>query len=89
MGGWTDRDGDAKYSLPRYAVRCLPLATASERIRQAARPAVERVGEIQPGRFEPPITLEADLNERQVAWYVSWMPPGQVQWRAHRLLHGR
>jgi D-amino peptidase len=63
-----------KHSLSRYAVRCLPLATARERIRQAACRAVKRIGEIQPSRYEPPITLEVDLDDRQIARYVSWMP---------------
>ena len=35
---------------------------------------MKRVGEIEPSRPEPPITLEVDFNDRQVAWYVSWMP---------------
>ena len=45
-----------------------------ERIRQAAHKAVLRIGEITPSRFDPPITLELELNDRQVAQYVAWMP---------------
>lgn len=71
-----------KQSLSRYAVRCLPLPEARERIRQAARRAVERIGEIQPSRYEPPITLEVDFEDRQVAWYASWMP--QVRYEGDR-----
>jgi D-amino peptidase len=63
-----------KYSLSRYAARCLPLEIARDRIRQAAYRAVKRVGEIAPFHFEAPITLEVDFNDRQVAWYASWMP---------------
>ncbi len=77
MAAWTGGQIETavvKKSLSRYAVRCLPLAEARERIRQAARRAVERIGEIQPRRYEPPITLEVDFEDRQVAWYVSWMP---------------
>jgi len=66
-----------KQSLSRYAVRCLPLATAREGIRQAAYRAVKRIGEIKPSRYEPPITLEVDFNDRQVARYASWMPEVQ------------
>jgi D-amino peptidase len=63
-----------KQALTRYCTRCLPLEKARERIRQAAFRAVERIGETQPSRFAPPITLEVDFNDRQVALYVSWMP---------------
>lgn len=63
-----------KYSLSRYAAHCLPLPTARDRIRQAAHRAIGRIGEIAPYRFEPPIRLEVDFNDRQIAWYVSWMP---------------
>jgi D-amino peptidase len=63
-----------KKSLSRYATRCLSLATARERIRQAAYRAVQRIGQVVPSRFEPPIVLEVDFNDRQVARYVSWMP---------------
>ncbi|MCD6290666.1 MAG: M55 family metallopeptidase [Anaerolineae bacterium] len=63
-----------KYSLSRYAARCLPFSVARERIREAAHRAVKRIGEIEPLRYSAPITLEVDLNDRQVAWYISWMP---------------
>ncbi|NOZ27059.1 MAG: M55 family metallopeptidase [Chloroflexi bacterium] len=63
-----------KHSLSRYAARCLPLSAARQRIREAASRAVKRVGEIEPLCYTPPITLEVDLNDRQVAWYISWMP---------------
>jgi D-amino peptidase len=63
-----------KYSLSRYAARCLPLTTAREHIRQAAHRAVQRIAEIKPLRYELPTTLEVDFNDRQVAWYASWMP---------------
>jgi D-amino peptidase len=63
-----------KHSLSRYAVRCLPLEAARANIREAACRAVKRIGTIKPSRFEPPIKLELDLNDRQIAWYISWMP---------------
>ena len=77
MSSWTNGQIETavvKHSLSRYAVRALPLATARDRIRQAARLAVERAGKMQPSHFEPPITLELDLSNRQIAWYISWMP---------------
>ncbi len=63
-----------KYSLSRYAARCLPLSAARERIRQAACRAVERIREIRPFGYEPPISIAVDWRERQVASYVSWIP---------------
>lgn len=77
MKAWTGGQIETavvKRSLSRYAVCCLPLAAARERIRQAAYRAVKRAGDVQPSCYKPPITLEVDLNDRQVAWYISWMP---------------
>ena len=77
MKAWTGGQIETavvKKSFSRYAVRCLPLEMARQRIREAASRAVKRIGEIEPCRFEPPITLELDLNDRQIAWYISWMP---------------
>ncbi|OGO35185.1 MAG: hypothetical protein A2Z16_16215 [Chloroflexi bacterium RBG_16_54_18] len=77
MKAWTNGQIETavvKQSMSRYAARCLPLAVARERIHQAAYRAVQRIKEIQLSRYEPPITLEVDLIDRQVARYVSWMP---------------
>ena len=77
MKAWTGGQIETavvKKALSRYAARCLPLDMARERILQAAHRAVRRANEIDPSRYEPPITLEVDFNDRQVAWYVSWMP---------------
>jgi len=71
-----------KYALSRYCTRCLPLEKARQCIRQAAFHAVERIGEIQPSRFDQPIKLEVDFNDRQIAWYASWMP--EVQYDGDR-----
>ena len=87
MKAWTDGQIETavvKKALSRYAARCLPLAAARQTIREAAYRAVKRVretkrGEIKPSRYEPPITLEVDFNDRQVAYYASWMP--QVELR--------
>jgi len=77
MKAWTRgqiQTAAVKQSLSRYAVRCLPLEEARRRIRQAAYDAVKNAGKATPMRFEPPITLEVELADREVAWYVSWMP---------------
>jgi len=81
MKAWTGGQIEmavVKHSLSRYAAHCLPLAMAREHIRQAASRAVKRIGEIRSSRYEPPITLEVDSNDREIASYVSWMP--QVQY---------
>ena len=77
MKAWTGGQIETavvKKALSRYAARCLPLDRARERIREAAHRALKRAGEIEPSHLEPPITLEVDFSDRQVAWYVSWMP---------------
>lgn len=77
MKAWTNGQIEAvavKYALSRYAARCLPLVEARKQIHEAACRAVKRIGEIQPVGFKPPITLEVDFLDRQVAWYVSFMP---------------
>jgi D-amino peptidase len=63
-----------KKSFSRYAARCLPLKEARNMIKEAACRAVQRIKEIQPGRFAYPIRLEVDFNDRESARYVSWMP---------------
>jgi D-amino peptidase len=77
MAAWTAgriETAVVKHSLSRYAARCLPLATARQRIREAANRAVTRIKENRPSRYEPPIRLEIDFADRQVARYASWMP---------------
>ncbi len=64
-----------KYSLSRYAARCLSLIEARERIRIAAQRAIERLRKgIKPLALPTPVTLEVELNDREVARYISWMP---------------
>lgn len=63
-----------KYSLSREAARCLSLIEAQERIRQAARRAVERLRQAQPFVLPPPIALEVEFGERETARSVAWMP---------------
>lgn len=63
-----------KKSFSRYAARCLPLKEARDKIREAACRAVQRIEEIQSCRYSAPIELEVDLNDREIARYISWMP---------------
>ncbi len=63
-----------KYSLSRYAARCLSLVESRERIRVAATRAVERLHAVQPMTFASPVTLEVELNDREIARAISWMP---------------
>ena len=63
-----------KYSLSRYAARCLPLIEARERIRIAAQRAVGRLQQAKPFTLTGPVTLEVAFNDREVARCVAWMP---------------
>lgn len=63
-----------KYSLSRYAARCLPLGEAHATIKEAARRGVERAKNVQPSYLTSPYVLEVDLIDREAARYASWMP---------------
>jgi len=63
-----------KYALSRDAARCLPLIEARERIRSAARQAVQRVGKARAFAPPSPVTIEVEFAEREVARRVAWMP---------------
>jgi D-amino peptidase len=63
-----------KRSFSRYTARNLPLQQARDLIREAACRAVQRIEESQPCRYSVPIRLEVDLNDREIARYISWMP---------------
>jgi D-amino peptidase len=56
-----------KYAIDRYTARCLPQPTAHERIRTAARLAVQRVSEMRPYVVETPIALEMVLGDSSMA----------------------
>ena len=74
---WTDgniQTAVVKYALSRYAARCLPLTEARNRIREAAKQAVQKAQECRPTYFKSPYTLEVDFIDRQIASYVAWMP---------------
>ena len=63
-----------KYSLSRYAARCLPLEESHERIKNAAKLAVGKINKVKLGYVSSPYTLEIDFLDRQVALYASYMP---------------
>ncbi|HOG48035.1 MAG TPA: M55 family metallopeptidase [Anaerolineae bacterium] len=74
-----------KYALSRYTARCLPLIEARERIRIAARQAVERLPQARAFVAAAPVDLEVELDEREAARRVAWMP--QVAYDGERTLH--
>lgn len=63
-----------KYSLSCNATRCLSLVEAQERIRRAAERAVRQVHDSRPSVLQPPLTLELEFENREIAQAVSWMP---------------
>ena len=63
-----------KRSFSRYTARNLPLLQARDLIREAACRAVQKIQESQPYKYTLPIRLEVDLNDREIARYISWMP---------------
>ncbi len=63
-----------KYSLSRYAARCLPLIEARERIRESAKRAVQRIAKASLPNLPLPTALEVEFQDREVARYVAWMP---------------
>jgi D-amino peptidase len=68
-----------KYSLSRYAGRCLSLEEARSRIRDAAQRAVERRQEHRLPDLSGPVTLEVRLASEQLARLVSLMPQVERQ----------
>jgi D-amino peptidase len=63
-----------KYALDRFTARCLPQPLALERIQQAACRAMERLGEMQPYRLEPPVNLEMVFGDSSMAAVASRIP---------------
>jgi len=82
--GGTVEAGVVKYVLSRGTARCLPLIEARERIRVAARQAVERAAKARPLAPTAPVTLEVAFVEREVARHVAWMP--QVTYDGDRVV---
>jgi D-amino peptidase len=63
-----------KYALDRFTARCLPQATALERIRAAACRAAQRSGELQPYRVTTPVQLEMVFSDSSMAAAVARIP---------------
>jgi D-amino peptidase len=63
-----------KEPLGRYAADMLAPDVVRERIRGAARTAIERIGEARPYVFAPPISLEIDFAGTANAEFVELMP---------------
>jgi D-amino peptidase len=63
-----------KESIGRFATNSHSPPEACRRIREGARRAIERVGEMQTFRFEPPIVLEIDFAGTQNADFAELIP---------------
>jgi len=63
-----------KDAIGRFAVNSLSPPEACRRIREGARRALERLGEMRPFRFEPPIALEIDFAGTQNADLAELIP---------------
>jgi D-amino peptidase len=63
-----------KESIGRFATNSLSPSEACRRIQEGARRAVQRAGEMQPFRFEPPLTLEIDFVGTQNADFAELIP---------------
>jgi len=63
-----------KESIGRFAVNSLSPVEACKRIRAGAHRAIERLGEMRPFRFEPPIALELDFAGTQNADFAELIP---------------
>jgi len=65
---------EVKYAIDRFTARCLPRTMALERIRTAARSAVERISEMQPYVMEAPIALEMVMGDGSMAAACAHIP---------------
>ena len=63
-----------KYALDRFTARSLPQPVALERIQQAAYRAMRRLGDMQPYRLEPPISLEMVFGDSSMAAVACRIP---------------
>ncbi len=64
----------SKEPLGRYAADMLSPEVVRQRIRAAARSAIERIAEARPFTFAPPISLEIDFAGTANAEFVELMP---------------
>jgi D-amino peptidase len=63
-----------KYAIDRFTARCLPQRVALDRIRGAARRAVERVGDMPPYVMEAPIALDMTMGDSSMAAAIARIP---------------
>jgi D-amino peptidase len=63
-----------KYAIDRYTARCLPQPVALERIRSAARQAIQRVSDMRPYIMDTPISLDMVLGDSSMAGAACRIP---------------
>jgi D-amino peptidase len=63
-----------KYALDRFTARCLPQATAHERIHGAACRAIRRIGELPAYQLAAPVELEMVLSDSSMAAAAASIP---------------
>jgi D-amino peptidase len=63
-----------KYAIDRYTARCLPQATALERIRTSACRGIERLSAMRPYVMETPISLDMVFGESSMAAAACQIP---------------
>ena len=63
-----------KYALDRFTARCLPQPVALERIHDAARRAVERLGDMSPFVMASPIDLHMVFGDSSMAAAAGRIP---------------
>ena len=63
-----------KYALDRHTARCLSHKKALQRIRTAAKSAVQRADEFEPFTFEPPVRLEVWFFDPSLAYRAASIP---------------
>src|SRR3972149_797804 len=63
-----------KYALDRTTARCISHKKALERIRTAAKNAVQRVDQFKPYTFDPPVRLEVSFVDPSLAYRAACIP---------------
>jgi D-amino peptidase len=63
-----------KYAIDRFTARCLPQATALERIRTAACQSLRRIGEMQPFTLAAPVALAMVFADSSMAAAACQIP---------------
>jgi len=63
-----------KYAVDRYTARCLSPEETGERIKQAAKAALGRLGDFKPYRTKAPVKLEVELTSASSALLACTVP---------------